>query len=196
MKLSEPFKLESTESGGFYARSLRAIGQDLTDLYPEKLEIERRGEDFVVRGLCAKGRLEAEQPRPGRTSLKELLAQDIANWSSESKSTSVSFARTYNSEDIARLDEAGSRHRAGTEKLPDIRSLGELLRTVGKLIEAEEGRLIKIVKDTRQITFEYVNRDGKTCRQEMSSFDLHKLQQRYYEKRSEPKAPGPWKLRK
>jgi hypothetical protein len=67
---------------------------------------------------------------------------------------------------------------------------------VGKLIEAEEGRLIKIVKDTRQITFEYVNRDGKTCRQEMSSFDLHKLQQRYYEKRSEPKAPGPWKLRK
>ncbi|MEA2658340.1 MAG: hypothetical protein QOF64_928, partial [Candidatus Binatota bacterium] len=54
MKLSEPFKLQATESGGFHARVLRAIGQDLTELYPEKFEIERQGEDFVVRGTCAR----------------------------------------------------------------------------------------------------------------------------------------------
>ena len=46
MKLSEPFTFQATESGGFHARVLRAIGQDLTELYPEKFEIERQGEDL------------------------------------------------------------------------------------------------------------------------------------------------------
>ena len=137
VKLSEPFKLQSTESGGFYARALRAIGQDLTELYPEKIEIERQGEDFVVRGTCARSRLETETPKPGRKSLKEILAQDITTWAPEAKSDIASFTRTYDAEDIARIDAIGSRRRTGGEKIPDIRSLGEILRTVGRVIESE-----------------------------------------------------------
>ncbi|MGH7784901.1 MAG: hypothetical protein ACREO5_13805 [Candidatus Binatia bacterium] len=195
MKLSEPFKLQSTESGGFYARALRAIGQDLAELYPERIEIERQGEDFVVRGTCARSRLETEKPKSERKSLKEILAQDITAWAPQSKSDSASFSRTYDAEDIARIDEIGSRRRTGVEKIPDIRGLGEILRTVGRVIESEDGRLIKIIKDMRQVAFEYVNRDGANCKQELSSLDLRKVQQRFYEKRGETKPRTSFKLK-
>jgi hypothetical protein len=195
MKLSEPFTFQATESGGFHARVLRAIGQDLTELYPEKFEIERQGEDFVVRGTCARSRLETETPKPGRISLKEILAHDLTARAPESKSDIASFTRTYDAEDVARIDATGNRRRTGGEKIPDIRSLGEILRTVGRVIEKEDGRLIKIVKDLRQVAFEYINRDGKTCTQELSSLDLRKLQQRFYEKRGEIKPRASLKLK-
>jgi hypothetical protein len=195
VKLSEPFKLKSTESDGFYARALRAIGQDLSELYPETIEIERLGEDFVARGTCARSRLETQSQKSGRKSLKEIFTQDITAWAPEAKSDSASFARTYGAEDIAAIDEIGSRRRTGVGKIPDIRSLGEILRTVGRVIESEDGRLIKIIKDLRQVAFEYVNRDGKTCKQELSSLDLRKVQQRFYEKRSETKPRASFKLK-
>ena len=34
-----------------YARTLRAIGQDLTDLHPEELEIQITGAEFVATGV-------------------------------------------------------------------------------------------------------------------------------------------------
>jgi hypothetical protein len=195
VKLSQPFKLQSTESGGFYARALRAIGQDLAELYPERIELERQGENFIVRGTCARSRLETEKPKPERKTLKEILAQDITAWGPPSKSDNVSFVRTYDAEDIARIDETRGHRRAGVEKIPDIRSLGEVLRTVGRVIESEDGRLIKIIKDMRQVAFEYVNQDGANCKQELSSLDLRKVQQRFYEKRDETKPRSSFKLK-
>lgn len=195
MDATEPFKLKLSDGGGLYARSLRAIGQDLTDLFPETIEIERRGDDFVVRGTCARSRLEAEKPKPERKSLKEILTQDITTWGAQNKSDTASFARTYDAEDIARIDEAGSRRRTGAGKIPDIRALGEILRTIGRLIEGENGRMIRIVKDRRQVAFEYLDADGKACKQELSSLDLRKMQQRFYEKRGETKSGGTFKLK-
>ncbi len=185
MKLADdPLKLQSsTEVIGFHARALRAIGQDLADLFPEKLDIERRGEDFVVQGQCTRSRLEARSPRPGWTSLKEFLTRDVTELTTETKTQSVSFNRTYNPDDIFRLDEAGIRHRTGIAKIPDIRSLGEILRTVGRLVDAENAQLIRIVKDQRRISFEYEKSDGTRCNQEVTSMDLYKLQQQYYDLR-------------
>ena len=195
MKLTDPFKLQSNDSGGFHARALRAIGRDLTELYPEKIEIERQGKDFVVRGTCARSRLETEPPKPGRKSLKEILAQDITTWAPEAKSDIASFTRTYDAEDIARIDAIGNRRRTGGEKIPDIHSLGETLRTVGRVLESEGGRLVKIVKDRREVALEYVNGDGKYCKQELSSLDLRKVQQGIYEKRGEIKPRASLKLK-
>jgi hypothetical protein len=101
----------------------------------------------------------------------------------ETKTQSVSFDRTYNPDDIFRLDEAGIRHRTGIAKIPDIRSLGEILRTVGRLVDAENAQLIRIVKDQRRISFEYEKSDGTRCNQEVTSMDLYKLQQQYYDLR-------------
>ena len=200
MKLSEPYKLKLANPAGFLSRALRAIGQDLTELYPEQVEIEPLDEDFVVHGHCAKSRLEARAPKPERMSIKELLTRDITLRPQESKSASVPFTRAYDPEDIARLDEAGISRRSGVKKIPDIRNLGETLRTVGRLIEAEQGRMIRISKDVHRVSFEYVNGEGATCKQDISSMDLYKLQKRYYENRDETldetKPASPFRLQK
>ena len=77
MKLAdESFKLQSTEVAGFHTRALRVIGQDLADLFPEILEIERQGENFIVRGQCARSRLESKAPfnwnYPGFAAMRSL----------------------------------------------------------------------------------------------------------------------------
>lgn len=185
VKLSEPFKLRSTDIDGYYARSLRAIGEDLTELFPEKMAIEYQGEDFVVCGHCAKSRLEARAPKPERTGLKELLTRDLTLRPQETKSGSVPFTRVYAPADIARLNQAGISRRSGVKKLPDIHSLGESLRTIGRIIEADQGRLIRIAKDARQVNFEYVNGVGATCKHEISRLDLYNLQKSYYDNRGE-----------
>ena len=59
MRLAQSFKILTSTSPGTYARALRAIGQNLADLFPETVEIELRGEVFVVAGQCAKSRLDA-----------------------------------------------------------------------------------------------------------------------------------------
>lgn len=148
-----------------------------------------------MRGTCARSRLETETPKPGRKSLKEILAQDITTWAPEAKSDIASFTRTYDAEDIARSNEIGRQHRTGGEKIPDIHSLGEILRTVGRVLESEGGRLVKIVKDRREVALEYVNRDGKYCKQELSTLDLRKVQQGIYEKRGEIKPRASLKLK-
>lgn len=200
MKLSEPHNLKLADPAGFLSRALRAIGQDLAELFPERVEIEPLDEDFVVRGQCAKSRLEAKAPKPERMSFKELLTRDITLRPQETKSASVPFTRAYTPEDIARLDEAGISRRSSVKKMPDIRDLGETLRTVGRLIEAEQGRLIRISKDLHRVSFEYVNGGGATCKQDISSMDLYKLQKRYYENRGEThdetKAASPFRLQK
>jgi hypothetical protein len=193
MKLADDFlRLESTEVAGFHARALRAIGQDLADLFPEKLDIERRGEDFIVQGQCARSRLEAKAPHSGWTNLREFLNRDVTSLTAENKTPSVTFDRTYTPDDIFRLDEGGIRHRTGIAKIPDIRSLGEILRTVGRLIDGENARLIRVLKDQRRISFEYEKNDGTKCSQEMTGMELYKLQRQYYDLRGKKTMVDLW----
>jgi hypothetical protein len=118
MKLAgEFFKLQSTEVAGFHTRALRVIGH-LADLFPEFLEIERQGENFVVQGQCARSRLESKAPSSGWNSLKEFLNRDVTTLAGETKIQSVAFDRTYNPNDILQLEEFGIRHRAGLKKSP------------------------------------------------------------------------------
>jgi hypothetical protein len=104
----------------------------------------------------------------------------------------VAFDRTYNPNDIFQLDEAGIRKRSGIKKIPDIRSLGEMLRTVGRLIDGENGRLIRILKDQRRVSFEYEKSDDTRCNQEVTSMELYKLQQKYYELRGKKTMVDLW----
>ena len=200
MKLAESFKILSSTAPGTYARALRAIGQDLADLFPETIEIELRGENFVARGQCSKDRLDAKQAKPQRKGLKELcadmLARDVSTLTRQAKSSIIPFSRTYAPEDINQIDEIGMSRRFGVGRIPDIRSLGEVLRTIGRLVDGQKGKLVKIYKDARRIVFEYTDRDGKSRNEMMSSADLYKLQKSFYEKRSAPVGLDLWNNRK
>jgi hypothetical protein len=124
-----------------------------------------------------------------------LLSKDLTELaapSPQTKSEPVSFTRTYYPEDINRLDALGAHRRAAGDKLPDIRSLGEMLRTLGRLVDAQQGCLIRVVKDQRRMMFEYHNTDGTKCSEELASLELLKLQHRYYEMRGKAKILDLW----
>ena len=200
MKLADSFKILSAAQRDVHARALRAIGQDLATLFPETLEIQIQKENFIVRGQCAQSRLDAKLATPQKKGLKafcaDLLARDVSTLTRQAKSATAEFTNNYSPEDINRIDEIGIARRFAAGKMPDIHSLGEMLRTIGRLVDGREGRLVKISKDARRIVFEYTGPDGKSCNEIMTNLDLHKLQKSFYEKRGDLVGLDPWKDRK
>jgi hypothetical protein len=200
MKFAQSFKILTSTAPGAYARALRAIGQDLADLFPSSVEIQVYGEKFVVRGECAKERLAAKQSKPQRQGFKDfcadMLARDVATLAGQAKTVTIRFERSYSAEDINHLDEIGMRRRFGVGKIPDIRSLAETLRTIGRLVDGQSGQLMKIHKDARRIVFEYSDGAGKSHNEMMTIPDLYKLQKSFYQKRGAPVGLDPWQNRK
>jgi hypothetical protein len=95
----------------------------------------------------------------------------------------VPFTRTYNVDDIDHLDGQETNRRGNVSALPDIYTLGERLRTIGKVIDAQNGRVLRIFKDLHQIVFEYRDADGQTRKEELNNTELYQLQQRYASER-------------
>ena len=125
-----------------------------------------------------------------------MLARDVSTLTRQAKPATVPFERTYSPEDVNQIDEIGMRRRFGVGKIPDIRSLAEMLRTIGRLVDGQAGKLTKIHKDAHRIVFEYIDGAGKSHNELMTTPDLHKLQKSFYEKRSAPVGLDPWKDRK
>jgi hypothetical protein len=105
----------------------------------------------------------------------------------------VTVNRTYDPTDISRIDQAGLHRRIKVGRIPDIHDLGEALRTIGRILDAEEGRLVKLFRDQRRVAFEYVTRGGETKNIEMTRTELYKVQQSYYHGRSGPDSLDLWK---
>jgi len=181
------------QTSGFYARALRVIGQDLAGLFPENLAIELEGDKFVAKGLSTKSRDAEQSSTSGWKGMKKLInkVSDIVKLPNHEPDLEfVPFSRVYHFNDINCLDEQGAKHREDDSDMPDIYSLGERLRTIGKVIDArKEGSGVKIFKDLHQIMFEYQNPDGNSCREELSNTELYQLQQRYASARGRSSTP-------
>lgn len=187
VKLFELVKLMIEQTSGFHARALRVIGQDLAALMPENVAIELDGNRFVAHGLCAKTRIEDQTQTAPLKKLKKLfgkMAAAIMGPPTRGPDLEfVPFTRTYNVDDIDHLDGEGTNRRGNVSDLPDIYTLGERLRTIGKVIDAHNGRIIRIFKDLHQIVFEYQDADGQTRKEELNNTELYQLQQRYASER-------------
>lgn len=183
--------MESNLPSNYYARALRAIGQDLADLFPHLLEIEQRERAFFVQLRCDRKRSESKAPpapaeTPQSGGLRGILHKlhTIRLDKPPDKPDLVDVNRTYHPIDISRIDEAGLQRRIKVGRIPDIHDLGEALRTIGRIVDAEEGRLVKIFRDQRRVAFEYIVRGGETKKIEMTRTELYKVQQSYYHGRS------------
>ena len=191
--------MEPSLPSNYYARVLRAIGQDLADLFPHQLEIELHDRTFVVHVRCDRKRSESKAPpvpaEAAPSGLRSIFHKlnTIRLDKSPDKPDLVTVDRTYNPIDISRLDEAGLHRRIQVGKIPDIHDLGEALRTIGRILDAEEGRLVRIFRDQRRVAFEYVTRGGETKKIEMTRTELYKVQQNYYHGRSGPGSLDLWK---
>ncbi|HEX2933661.1 MAG TPA: hypothetical protein VHV54_28300 [Candidatus Binatia bacterium] len=182
MNIIELVKRMIEQAPGYYARALRVIGQDLADLFPENLAIELQGDKFVANGMCSKNRVEDPSVATPWTGLKrigeKLVTRILKTRSGEPDLEFVQFSRTYNAQDIDRLDIQGTKNR-NSSGMPDIYSLGERLRTIGKVIDAHNGRIVRVFKDLHQVVYEYQDGDGKARKEELNNTELYQLQQRY-----------------
>jgi hypothetical protein len=191
--------MELDQTSNYYARVLRAIGQDLADLFPQQLEIEQRERSFVVQVRCDRKRSEskappqpAEAPKTGVRGFIQKL-NTIRVDKAPDKPEVVTVNRTYNTIDVSHIDESGLHRRIQLGKIPDIHDLGEALRTIGRIIDAEGGRLIRIFRDQRRVAFEYVSKGGSAKKVEMTRAELIKLQQSYYHGRGSSGSLDLWK---
>ena len=50
---------------------------------------------------------------------------------------------------------------------------------IGKVIDAQNGRVVRIFKDLHHVVFEYQNADGQTLKEQLDNTQLYQLQQRY-----------------
>ena len=174
------------QPSNYYARVLRAIGQDLANLFPQQLEIDQKERSFIVHVRCDRKHSESKGPPQAAETQKSGLRNIFHKLHSirlakpSDKRDIVSVNRIYNPIDISRIDEAGLHRRIQLGKIPDIHDLGEALRTIGRILDAEEGRLVKILKDQRGVVFEYIQRGGGTKKVKLTRAELVKVQQSYY----------------
>ena len=175
--------------------ALRAIGQDLAELFPQQIEVYYQNETFDVRVRCDRKRAERKTPAAAKSGLKNVIHK-LATYrldKAEDGADIAVFEHQYNSDEIGRLDRAGIHRRTQAGKVPDINNLGEALRTIGRIVDAQGGQLIRILKDPRRVIFDYKDKQGTSHNKEMTRSELFKVQQSYYEKRSGSGGVDLWK---
>lgn len=167
------------------AAALRVIGQDIADLLPLTLEIEVKPDSFVItgRGLPEPMQPEGAAKRVLRQIWHALIrrdpATDIVDWQLKS----VPFTRTYSLADLGRSDQRHANNRTAGGGLPEIYSLGERLRIVGRMVQSKGGELVRLSKTLNSVSFEYRGPDSAMHREEHSAEELYRLQRQYYAER-------------
>jgi hypothetical protein len=197
LKLKDESDTRVLNKAQFHARALRAIGQDLSKLFPQTLEITLQGMNFQVIGRY----LPRDPGGKGAQSSSQLLDKLRSKLSrnqptvppAENSAATMSFDRIYAPVDIDRMDESGANRRNEIDKVPDIYSLGETLRMVGRIVDSDGRRLLNLSRDMYGVTFEYEDGAGQTQKREFSNLQLYKLQQQYYAERGSYVAIDDWK---
>lgn len=164
------------------AAALRVIGQELADLLPLTLEIEVKDKLFVITGRGLAEPVAAEGT--GKKFLRQVWhalirhdpAVDIVDWQLKS----VPFTRTYSLVDLWRSDRQQANKRTAVDGLPEIYSLGERLRIIGRLVYAKGGELIRLSKTLNSVAFDYRGPDNVIHHEEHSAEELYRMQRQYY----------------
>jgi hypothetical protein len=159
-----------------YAKCLRVVGQDLSPLRPEFLEIRLVKDIFI--GCCTSAlpdedvrRRGIATPRRARRAkwhffLRAAQTSEPCSW--------VEFK--YTPRDIQRIDQFWRTAR-GKAKKPDIHSLSELLRTAA-YVDSDGECLLKITKEGQRLTLYFQDlREGTVKIREYSLFALYRRQQ-------------------
>ena len=176
--------------------ALRAIGQDLADILPKYLEIEFTGQLYVVRGQGKTGGSQAVKKKGPVGKLLGKLKSDRQEGNPKEQ-RAVPLERTYPLAKIHLLGEHGKSRRRNSPLSPDIHVLGERLRAVGKMIEAEDGQLIRLTMDDYRVAFKYRDSKGEIHEEEHSTPELYRSQKKGHPQRFASKERDAWeKVRK
>jgi hypothetical protein len=167
---------EHAVAGVDYARALRAIGQDLTEIFPKNLVIETDGTNFDARGESHSNPFHRVPESAFKKFLNRMFGRKPATADTGTEAAPT-FARHYTADDIERLDRLYSAKRSpGIRKRPDNYSLAERLRTMGGIVKAKKGRLKQICKTADQFVAEYWDVDGKLRSAKLTTVIMYRNQ--------------------
>ena len=161
-----------------YGRTLRAIGQDLSELYPKTFEIDTDGVNFIVRGRS--------HPNPFKHQLKRgtlawfwraLRAKSLDLEMKAGEPIELDFERSYTPDAIDSLVQSYSAKRTGQLSRPDNYSLGERMRTLGGIVKSRQGRLKQVRKDGDRLFADYWNEKGEVDTAKLTTVILYRNQQ-------------------
>ncbi|MDH3443822.1 MAG: hypothetical protein OEN50_07865 [Deltaproteobacteria bacterium] len=168
---------EDAKTAVDYSRALRAIGQDLTELFPKVLEIDTDGANFQARGESHPNPFNQVREHAFKRAWKRIFGKNLKVDPTAPQPTAASFTRSYSPEDIVRLDAHYAANRAGQPRRPDNYSLPERLRTMGGIVNSRQGRLKQLRKIADQLAVDYWDRDGKLQTAKLSTVILYRNEQ-------------------
>jgi hypothetical protein len=161
-----------------YARALRAIGQDLTELFPKVLEIETDGVQFEARGHSHPNPFHQVRESAFKRAWNKLRGRDTKVEPNMPDLSAATFTRIYTPEDIERLDRLYAGNRSGQQRRPDNYSLAERLRTMGGIVNSRKGRLKQLRKNADHLYVDYWDQDGKIQTATLTTVILYRNEQR------------------
>ncbi|MSP41075.1 MAG: hypothetical protein EXR70_21510 [Deltaproteobacteria bacterium] len=157
-----------------YGKSLRVIGQELTGLFPRVLEITADGAGFAVTGECHPNPFEAVKEnffmRAWKTVFPSAAPTDAAPL--------TPFARGFSGDEVDRLDQINSTRRSEVSRRADTYSLAERLRTMGAIVDRNQGRLKVLRKEADRLFVEYWDAQGEIKNAKLTTVIMYRNQQR------------------
>jgi hypothetical protein len=170
-----------------YARALRAIGQDLTQLFPKNLVIETDGANFEAHGESHANPFHRVPEGAFKRLFNRIFGRKAATAATALESAGT-FVRRYSADDIDRLDQFyGTKRSPGARKRPDNYSLAERLRTMGGIVKARNGRLKQVCKTGDQFIAEYWDVDGKLRSTKLTTVIMYRNPSNDFHNASQPR---------
>jgi hypothetical protein len=170
--------------------ALRAIGQDLADVFPTELEVEFTGREYVVRGY---GRSEESAPAKKPNALRRWIGKLGHKVEKKPRiEQNARFERRYSLAQVHSLAQQGKSRRKNHPLPPDIHILSERLRAVGKMIESKQGLLLSLSMDSAHVVFKYRDAKGQIREEEHTTPGLYRSQKGSHVRRLAGKERCPW----
>jgi hypothetical protein len=134
-----------------YAKPLRAIGQDLAKLHVQKFELESDCNDYIVRSMVE--------------------AADQVDHDAATPNYKTPELR-YTPEDLNRLEREGQAKRRDLNKMPNARSISEVLRAAGAYVNDTSSRLLGVIWQNQSVRIMYETALGS---QEVDEIEVSSL---------------------
>ena len=167
---------ESSPSTASYGKVLRVIGQDLAGFFPRTLEITTDGVSFEAQGQCHPNPFEAVKAS-FLNRIWRRVSRKVSAAAAEEAQPPVCFARTYDADEIERLDRLYSANRGDGSRRADAYSLSERFRTMGAIVDKKNGSLKRMYKEADRLFIEYWDTQGQLQSAKLTTVIFYRNQQ-------------------
>lgn len=159
-----------------YSRVMRVIGQDIAGFFPKTLDITTDGVSFEAHGQCHPNPFEAVK-ESFLNRIWRRVASKAAAAGPEELQPPACFARSYDADEIERLDRLHSANRGESSRRADAYSLPERLRTMGAIVDKKNGSLKRLHKEADRLFIEYWDAQGQLQSAKLTTVIFYRSQQ-------------------